>query len=88
MPPCPLQAGREIVIPDMRRDVIAFRFRCWCRFHCGLWLRHDLLTGLAPTLFPFPLGANGIAFYLGYLIWRAPDIVTDLRRLRSRRQEA
>lgn len=34
------------------------------------------------------LTALGIAFYLGYLIWRAPDIVTDLRRLRSRRQEA
>jgi len=32
-----------------------------------LWLRHDLLTGLAPTLFPFPVGANGIAFYLGNL---------------------
>ena len=32
-----------------------------------LWLRHDLLTGLVPTLFPFPLGANGIAFYLGSL---------------------
>ena len=32
-----------------------------------LWLRHDLLTGLVPTLFPFPVGANGIAFYLGSL---------------------
>jgi sugar lactone lactonase YvrE len=33
----------------------------------ALWLRHDLLTGLAPTLFPFPIGANGIAFYRGDL---------------------
>lgn len=28
-----------------------------------LWLRHDLLTGLAPYIFPFPVGANGIAFH-------------------------
>jgi sugar lactone lactonase YvrE len=27
-----------------------------------LWLRHDLLTGLPPYLFPFPVGANGVAF--------------------------
>lgn len=33
----------------------------------ALWLRDDLLTGLAPTLFPFPIGANGIAFYRGDL---------------------
>jgi sugar lactone lactonase YvrE len=32
-----------------------------------LWLRHDLLTGLAPTLFPFPIGANGIGFCRGSL---------------------
>jgi sugar lactone lactonase YvrE len=32
-----------------------------------VWLRDDLLTGVAPTLFPFPVGANGIAFYLGSL---------------------
>lgn len=32
-----------------------------------LWLRDDLLTGVAPTLFPYPVGANGIAFYHGYL---------------------
>lgn len=37
---------------------------------CGLaelWLRDDLLTGLGPTLFPYPVGANGIAFYHGDL---------------------
>lgn len=33
----------------------------------GLWLRHETLTGLGPTLFPFPLGANGIAFFHGSL---------------------
>lgn len=32
-----------------------------------LWLRDDLLTGLGPTLFPYPVGANGIAFYHGNL---------------------
>lgn len=32
-----------------------------------LWLRDDLLTGLAPLLFPFPVGANGIASYHGAL---------------------
>ena len=32
-----------------------------------LWLRDDLLTGLDPFLFPFPVGANGIAFYHGDL---------------------
>jgi len=28
-----------------------------------LWLRDELLSGLAPTLFPFPIGANGIGFH-------------------------
>jgi len=32
-----------------------------------LWLRDDLLTGLGPTLFPYPVGANGIAFHHGDL---------------------
>lgn len=32
-----------------------------------LWLRDDLLTGLAPTLFPYPIGANGIGFHRGNL---------------------
>jgi sugar lactone lactonase YvrE len=32
-----------------------------------LWLRDDLLTGLPPSLFPYPVGANGIAFYQGDL---------------------
>lgn len=32
-----------------------------------LLLRDDLLTGLGPVLFPFPVGANGIAFYHGGL---------------------
>jgi len=32
-----------------------------------LWLRDELLTGVAPTLFRFPAGANGIAFYRGAL---------------------
>ena len=34
-----------------------------------LWLRHELLsgTGLFSWLFPFPVGANGIAFYHGAL---------------------
>ncbi len=32
-----------------------------------LWLRDELLTGLAPTVMPFPLGANGIGFYNGDL---------------------
>lgn len=32
-----------------------------------LWLRDDLLTGLPPSLFPYPVGANGIAFYHGDL---------------------
>lgn len=32
-----------------------------------LWLRHELLTGSGPTLFPFPIGANGLAFYHGAL---------------------
>jgi len=30
-----------------------------------LWLRDELLTGLPPSLFPFPVGANGIGFYNG-----------------------
>ena len=29
----------------------------------ALWLRHELLTGLKPALFPFPVGANGIGFF-------------------------
>ena len=34
----------------------------------ALWLRHDLLTGACPPLlFPYPIGANGIAFYNGNL---------------------
>jgi sugar lactone lactonase YvrE len=32
-----------------------------------LWLRDELLTGLPPGLFPFPVGANGVAFYHGAL---------------------
>jgi sugar lactone lactonase YvrE len=28
-----------------------------------LWLRDELLTGLPPALFPYPVGANGIGFY-------------------------
>jgi sugar lactone lactonase YvrE len=32
-----------------------------------LWLRDELLTGLPPSLFPYPVGANGIAFYQGDL---------------------
>jgi len=32
-----------------------------------LWLRDELLTGLAPTVMPFPVGANGIGFYNGDL---------------------
>ncbi len=32
-----------------------------------LWLRDDLLTGLPPSLFSFPVGANGVAFYQGDL---------------------
>lgn len=32
-----------------------------------LWLRDELLTGLVPTLFPHPVGANGIGFYRGEL---------------------
>lgn len=32
-----------------------------------LWLRDELLTGTGPTLFPFPVGANGIAFHHGAL---------------------
>ncbi len=32
----------------------------------AVWLRHDLLSGLG-LLFPFPLGANGIAFRQGNL---------------------
>ena len=53
------------------------------RVHRGgsaeLWLRHDLLTGLAPTLFPFPVGANGIAFYLGSLYVINTDKVLVVR---------
>jgi sugar lactone lactonase YvrE len=32
-----------------------------------LWLRDELLTGLPPSLFPFPIGANGIGFCHGDL---------------------
>ncbi len=32
-----------------------------------LWLRHELLTGYPPFLFPYPVGANGIAFCRGAL---------------------
>ncbi len=32
-----------------------------------VWLRDDLLTGNPPYLFPYPVGANGIAFYQGAL---------------------
>ncbi len=42
----------------------------WCVPRGGtaeLWLRHDLLTGLPPSLFTHPTGANGLAFYLGSL---------------------
>jgi len=37
------------------------------RGRAQLWLRDELLTGLGPTLFPYPVGANGIAFYHGDL---------------------
>lgn len=33
-----------------------------------VWLRDDLLTGVGPTLYPFPVGANGIAFHHGHLL--------------------
>jgi len=44
----------------------------WCipkKGDAELWLRHELLsgTGLFASLFPFPVGANGIAFYHGAL---------------------
>lgn len=32
-----------------------------------LWLRDELLTGLPPSFFPFPVGANGIGFHHGDL---------------------
>ncbi|MCL5279413.1 MAG: SMP-30/gluconolactonase/LRE family protein [Planctomycetes bacterium] len=38
-----------------------------------LWVRHELLTGLVPSLFPFPVGANGIGFYGGALYVANPD---------------
>jgi len=44
-----------------------------------LWLRDDLLTGVAPTLFPFPLGANGIAFYRGSLYVVSTDKMLVVR---------
>ncbi len=34
----------------------------------SVWLRDPLLTGVAPTLFPFPVGANGVAFRHGHLL--------------------
>lgn len=42
----------------------------WCIPKNGiaqLWLRDELLTGLPPALFPYPVGANGIGFYNGDL---------------------
>ena len=33
-----------------------------------VWLRDELLTGVGPTLYPFPVGANGIAFRQGQLL--------------------
>ncbi len=44
-----------------------------------LWLRSELLTGLAPTLFPYPAGANGIAFYRGNLYVNNTDKALVLR---------
>jgi sugar lactone lactonase YvrE len=44
-----------------------------------VWLRHDLLTGIVPTLFPFRVGANGIAFYLGSLYVINTDKTTVVR---------
>ncbi|MBN1359160.1 MAG: SMP-30/gluconolactonase/LRE family protein [Sedimentisphaerales bacterium] len=38
----------------------------WCIPKGGtaqLWLRDELLTGLPPALFPYPVGANGIGFH-------------------------
>jgi sugar lactone lactonase YvrE len=32
-----------------------------------VWLRDDLLSGLGNALYPFPVGANGIAFYRAHL---------------------
>jgi len=44
-----------------------------------LWLRDDLLTGLGPTLFPYPVGANGIAFYHGDLYVINTDLALVMR---------
>jgi sugar lactone lactonase YvrE len=46
-----------------------------------LWLRDELLTGLPPSLFPFPLGANGIGFYHGdlYMINSDKALVVRVR---------
>lgn len=38
-----------------------------------LWIRHEFLTGMAPSLFPYPVGANGIAFHRGDLYVVNPD---------------
>lgn len=42
----------------------------WRIPRCGaaqLWLRDELLTGIGPSLFPYPVGANGIAYLHGNL---------------------
>jgi sugar lactone lactonase YvrE len=46
-----------------------------------LWLRDELLTGLPPYLFPFPVGANGIVFYHGdlYIINTDKALVVRVR---------
>jgi len=46
-----------------------------------LWLRDKLLTGLPPSLFPFPVGANGIGFYHGdlYMINTDKALVVRVR---------
>lgn len=46
-----------------------------------LWLRDELLAGLPPSLFPFPVGANGIGFYHGdlYIINTDKALVVRVR---------
>ncbi len=44
-----------------------------------MWLRHHHLTGTVPTLFLFPVGANGIGFYLGSLYVINTDKATVVR---------
>jgi sugar lactone lactonase YvrE len=49
----------------------------WCIPKGGtaqLWLRDELLTGLPPALFPYPVGANGIGFYHNDLYVANTDI--------------